>query len=238
MPPGWLQSNRLCPAFLYGVTLQRPDVVTMIPFGKRPKTLPAVLSRAEVQKIFDALPDTWLRTLIRVTYACGLRVSEVVHLRVADINSARMVVHVRQGKGQKDRLVALSAVLLAELRTYWQRIGRRAACFPAATAANAFMGGAACNFAEHVRPLGLGKHVTLHTLRHSYATHLLEAGVDVVTVQRLLGHRDLSTTARYLHVQAEHWERLAGPLGSLLAVPAAPAPPWPAAGASGGSPWT
>ena len=164
----WSRFNQTVCAlrFLYGVTLQRPDVVTMIPFGKRPKTLPAVLSRAEVQKIFDALPDTWLR-LIRVTYACGLHVSEVVHLRVADINSARMVVHVRQGKGQKDRLVALSAVLLAELRTYWQRYRPAGCLFPGRYGREHLHAGALPrNFAKHVRPLGLGKHVTLHTLRH------------------------------------------------------------------------
>jgi integrase/recombinase XerD len=236
----WSQFNQTVCAlrFLYRITLGRPDVIPMIPFGKRPKTLPAVLSRGEVQKIFDALPDNWLRTLIRVTYACGLRVSEVVHLRVADIDSARMVVQVRQGKGQKDRLVPLSAVLLAELRAYWQRYRPTAYLFPGRYGRDYLHAGALQRgFAKRVRPLGLAKHVTLHTLRHSYATHLLEAGVDVVTLQRLLGHRDLSTTARYLHVQAEHWERLAGPLGSLLAVPGVPAPPWPTTGASGGSPW-
>ena len=119
----WTQFNQTVCAlrFLYRVTLGRAETVEVIPYGKVPKTLPAVLSRAEVLRVFAALRDTPLRMLVRTTYACGLRVGEVVSLRVTDIDSQRMVLHLRQGKGGKDRLLPLSPVLLEELRNYWRR---------------------------------------------------------------------------------------------------------------------
>ena len=220
----WSRYNQAVCAlrFLYRVTLGRPDVVTLIPYGKRPKTLPAVLSRQEVLRLFEALPPGRLRTMVRTAYACGLRVSEVVRLCVADIDSLRRVVVVRQGKGQKDRLVPLSALLLEELRNYWRRYrpadwlfpgqGPRGHLHPAAVQRP---------FCRLVRRLGFRKRVSMHTLRHSYATHLLEAGVDLLTLQRLLGHRHLQTTARYVHLSTRHLEQLAGPLDALLAAPPA-----------------
>jgi site-specific recombinase XerD len=223
----WSQFNQIVCAlrFLYGVTLGRPDIVPFIPYGKRPQTLPSVLSRAEVLRLFAILPEDRYRTLIRTTYACGLRAGEVVRLRVGDVDSQRQVVQVRQGKGAKDRLVPLSAVLLEELRSYWRRYRPADWLFPAkGPRGHLHLGALQRTFQKLVQPLGLGKHVSLHTLRHSYATHLLEAGVDVVTLQRLLGHRDLSTTARYLHVSTQHMQRLVSPLDELLAVPAS-APP-------------
>jgi integrase/recombinase XerD len=223
----WSRFNQAVCAlrFLYRVTLGRPDVVQMVPYGKRPKTLPAVLSREEVLRLFAALPHTRLRTLVRTTYACGLRVSEVVRLRVADIDSQRMVLTVRQGKGQKDRLVPLSALLLDELRGYWRRYRPTDWLFPGqGPRGHIHPGTVQRPFTRLVRSLGFRKRVSLHTLRHSYATHLLEAGVDVVTLQRLLGHRDLSTTARYLHVSLRHLQHLASPLDALLVAPPAAAP--------------
>jgi integrase/recombinase XerD len=187
--------------FFYRTCLGRPEVVTALPFGKRPKTLPAVLSRDEVLQFFAAFPTDPDRLLVRTTYACGLRIGEVVRLRVADIDSRRGVLVVRQGKGRKDRQVPLSPQLLQELRAYLQRRVTRA-----------------------VRGLGWNKHVSLHTLRHSYATHLLEAGVDVVTLQHLLGHNDLETTARYLHVSTLHLQRLPNPLDTLVGTPVPPVP--------------
>jgi integrase/recombinase XerD len=230
----WSRFNQVVCAlrFLYRVTLGRPDVVTMIPFGKRPKTLPAVLSRAEVLRLFAALPDNLYRTLVRTAYACGLRISEVVRLRVTDIDSQRGVLVVRQGKGQKDRLVPLSPALLAELRGHWRRYRPDGWLFPGQKRGRHLNVNAWQRlFARLVRPLGFAKAVSRHTLRHSYATHLLEAGVDVVTLQRLLGHRDLSTTARYLHVSTQHLQRTPSPLDALVAAPlpaaAAPLPPAP-----------
>jgi site-specific recombinase XerD len=221
----WSRFNQTVCAlrFLYRVTLRRPEVVTMIPFGKRPKTLPAVLSREEVLRLFDALPDDRYRTLIRTSYACGLRLGEVVRLRVADIDSQRGVLLIRQGKGQKDRLVPLSPALLDELRRYWWRYRPVDWLFPGLKRGSHLHGAAVQRrFSRIVRGLGLRKRVSMHTLRHSYATHLLEAGVDVVTLQRLLGHRDLSTTARYVHVSTQHLQRTPSPLDALPALPALP----------------
>jgi integrase/recombinase XerD len=220
----WSRFNQAVCAlrFLYRVTLGRPEVVTMIPFGKRPKTLPAVLGRDEVLRLFAALPDNRYRTLVRTAYACGLRIGEVVRLRVADIDSSRGVVLICQGKGQKDRLVPLSPALLAELRAYWRRYRPVDWLFPGQKRGqHLHVGALRRTFARLVRPLGLRKAVSMHTLRHSYATHLLEAGVDVVALQRLLGHCHLSTTARYLHVSTQHLQRMSSPLDALLALPAA-----------------
>jgi site-specific recombinase XerD len=231
----WSRFNQVVCAlrFLYRVSLGRPDVVTMIPYGKRPQTLPAVLSRAEVQRLFAVLPDNRYRTLIRTTYACGLRLSEVMRLRVADVDSSRGVLVIRQGKGRKDRLVPLSPALLAELRAYWRRYRPAEWLFPGQRPGHHLHpAGLQRTLAQLVRRLGLRKGVSVHTLRHSYATHLLEAGVNVLTLQRLLGHRHLSTTARYLHVSAQDLRRTPSPLDALLATPAdavAPCPPTPAA---------
>lgn len=218
----WSRFNQVVCALrlLYRLTLGRPDVVHMIPYGKRPKTLPSVLSRAEVLRLLAALPDNPYRMLVRLTYACGLRRSEVVHVRVSDIDSSRGVLIVRQGKGRKDRLVPLSPVLLEELRAYWRRYRPGDWLFPGPRPGQPLHPASVARvFAQIVRSLGLGKPVSLHTLRHSYATHLLEAGVDVVTLQRLLGHRYLETTTRYLHVSTQHLRHTASPLDSLLVTP-------------------
>jgi site-specific recombinase XerD len=235
----WSRFNQVVCAlrFLYRVTLGRPNVVPMIPYGKRPQTVPAVLSRAEVQRLLAALPDNRYRTLIRTTYACGLRLSEVVRLRVADIDSSRGVLVIRQGKGRKDRLVPLSPALLEELRAYWRRYRPADGLFPGQRHGHHLHPGALQRtFAQLVRPLGFRKGVSLHTLRHSYATHLLEAGVDVITLQRLLGHRHLSTTARYLHVSTQDLRRTPSPLDALLAAPADAGAPVAAAPAEGRPP--
>jgi integrase/recombinase XerD len=168
----WSRFNQAVCAlrFLSRVTLGRPEVVTMIPFGKRPKTLPAVLSREEVLRRFAALPDNRYRTLVRTAYACGLRIGEVVRLRVADIDSARGVLVVRQGKGQKDRLVPLSPALLGELRAYWRRYRPADGLFPGQQRGRPLhLGTVQRAFARLVRPLGLGKAVSLHTLRMASA---------------------------------------------------------------------
>jgi integrase len=210
--------------FFYGVSLGRPDVVTGIPFGKRPMTLPAVLSRDEVLQFFAAFPTDPDRLMVRTTYACGLRIGEVVRLRVPDVDSRRGLLLVRQGKGRKDRQVPLSPQLLEEPRAYWRRCRPRDWLFPGAGAqGHRSITALQRRVARAVRALGWSKRVSLHTLRHSYATHLLEAGVDVVTLQHLLGHRDLQATARYLHVSTRHLQRVPSPLDTLVATPRAPA---------------
>jgi integrase/recombinase XerD len=214
--------------FFYGTCLGRPEMAKALPYGKRPKTLPTVLSRDEVLQFFAAFATDPDRMLVRTTYACGLRIGEVVRLRVADIDSRRGVVVVRQGKGRKDRQVPLSPQLLAELRDYWRRHRPQEWLFakrdrPGHCSITALQR----RVARAVRALGWSKRVSLHTLRHSYATHLLEAGVDVVTLQHLLGHNDLETTARYLHVSTLHLQRLPNPLDELVArPPLAAAPDW------------
>jgi integrase/recombinase XerD len=216
--------------FFYGICLQQPELVTALPYGKRPKTLPTVLSRDEVLQFFAAFPTDPDRLIVRTTYACGLRIGEVVRLRVADIDSRRGVLCVRQGKGRKDRQVPLSPQLLTELRHYWRRYRPRNWLFPSSSPrGHCSISALGRRVTRAVRALGWSKRVSLHTLRHSYATHLLEAGVDVVTLQHLLGHNDLETTARYLHVSTLHLQRLPNPLDTLVAkppVPTVPVPPW------------
>jgi len=202
----WSQFNQIVCALrlLYTITLGRPEMVTVIPFGKRPKTLPSVLSPEEVKQLLAAARPGLERILLSTTYACGLRISEVVNLQVTDIDAARMVIHVRLAKGAKDRLVPLSARLLAELRLWWQQHRTRPWLFPGVIAGRPVtVGGVQRLFARVLRRSGLHKPASMHTLRHSYATHLLEAGVNVVTLQKILGHSDLSTTAHYLHVSTQ-----------------------------------
>lgn len=209
--------------FLYGTTLGRPGQVALIPFGKRPKKLPCVLSPAEVTRLLDAGEPGRERVMLQTTYACGLRLEELLHLRVGDIDSRRMVVQVRQGKGQKDRLVPLSLRLLEELRAYWCRHRPRTWLFPNQNQDGPWHAGTIQRrFQRVVQRAGITKPATMHTLRHSFATHLLEAGVDVLTVQKLLGHRQLSTTALYLHLRSDHFRQLPSLL-DLLGLPRCPA---------------
>jgi integrase/recombinase XerD len=224
----WSQFNQaVCSLrFLYSVTLQRPDMVQSIPFGKRPRPLPAVFSQDEVRRLFDAIGEPRYRVLLQTTYACGLRVSEVVRLKPADIDSERMLVHVRCGKGGKDRLVPLSSTLLQQLRGYWQQHRCTDWLFPGKTATGHISVSVVQRMCRRaVRACGIAKKACVHTLRHSYATHLLEAGVDLPTLQKLLGHNHLTTTLRYTHVQQSHLCSTASPLDTLLARPETPPPP-------------
>lgn len=190
--------------FLYRTTLRRPEELPFIPFGKRPKTIPSVLSPDEVLRLLEAATPGRDRVLLQVAYGCGLRLSELLHLRVTDIDSARMVIHVRQGKGAKDRLVPLSRRLLQELRAYWRLCQPRTWLFPGQTADGTMTSSnVQRRFGRVVKQVNLNKHCSMHTLRHSYATHLLEAGVDVLTLKALMGHSSLQTTARYLHISTQ-----------------------------------
>jgi site-specific recombinase XerD len=202
--------------FLYGTTLGRSEQLPMIPYGKRPKTLPSVLAPQEVLRLIDATATDRDRVFVEVAYGCGLRLSELIHLQVTDIDSARMVILVRHGKGAKDRLVPLAPRLLEKLRAYWRIDRPRPWLFPGDRPGQPISGSnMQRRFIQLVKRVGLTKPCSLHTLRHSYATHLLEAGVDVVTLQKLLGHNSLSTTARYLHLS----RRQMANLPDLLALP-------------------
>lgn len=211
--------------FLYGTTLGRPEQLPLIPYGKRPKTLPSVLSPAEVLRLLDAARPGRDRILLQVAYGCGLRLSELIHLQVADIDSARLVIHVRQGKGAKDRLVPLSLGLLEELRAYWRMHRPRTWFFPGQKPERPITpSNVQRRFGQLVKEVGLSKHCSMHTLRHSFATHLLEAGVDLLTLKALLGHTCLQTTARYLHISTHRLMQTPSLL-DLLALPKPTVPP-------------
>ena len=207
----WSQFNQIVCGlrFFYRVTLQQPDMVTMLPYGKKPKRMPVVLSVEEVAELLAATRPGQERVLLQTAYACGLRLSELLHLQVTDIDSARMVINVRHGKGAKDRQVPLSARLLTELRAWWCVHRRRPWLFAGAQKNEPVSDSYVQRMCQRILArTKLRKKATMHTLRHSYATHLLEAGVDVLTLQKLLGHNSLSTTARYLHLSSRQMQQM------------------------------
>lgn len=201
--------------FFYQVTLGRAGLLQGIPCPKEQKRLPVVLSRAEVAQFLKAANRLKSRVLLTTAYATGLRVSELVALRVEDIDSRRMVIRVRQGKGRKDRYVMLSPKLLELLRKYWKAARPRGWLFPgrAGKPLQARQVHLACRRTQ--RRSGITKRVTIHTLRHSFATHLLEAGVDIRTIQVLLGHRSIKTTALYTFVSMKRVTTVQSPLDLL-----------------------
>jgi integrase/recombinase XerD len=201
--------------FFYTVTLKRPSFALPLPKGG--KKLPAVLSREEVARLLASTATLRERALLMTTYGGGLRVSEVVHLRVSDIDAQRNLIRVEQGKGRKDRYTLLGPRLLAELRHYWQvyrpvppwlfpQRGRAAPMDPT-TAQKIYYAAK--------RRAGVTKGGGIHALRHSFATHLLEAGTDLPTLQRLLGHDSITTTMRYVHVTQQRVAAQGSPLDGL-----------------------
>lgn len=208
--------------FLFGQVLQQRKIWFEIPMAKVPKRLPVVLSREDIGRLFAACGTLRARTVLMTTYAAGLRVSEVCALQVSDIESApdRMCLKVRQGKGGQDRYTLLSPRLLETLRLYWQTCRPRPWLFPNKAGDGPMndqtaqrMYWAACEAA------GLTNAAGIHTLRHSFATHLLEAGVDLHTIQRLLGHGHISTTMRYLHLARNRLTGTTSPLELLDPLP-------------------
>lgn len=220
--------------FFYRVTLGKDWSPGEIVCAKPPKRLPVILSRDEVRRLLAAARRLKTRTMLTTIYATGLRVSELVGLKVADIDSRRMVVRVRQGKGQKDRYVMLSGKLLDVLRAYWREYRPADWLFPGDDPAKPLHRRVVqqhCYIAA--RRAGLAKRVSPHALRHAFATHLLEAGTDIRTIQALLGHRSLRTTALYTYVSPEKVSSTRSPLDALDDGPAG-GPGVPAAG--GGAP--
>jgi site-specific recombinase XerD len=211
--------------FFYGVTLDRGEIPERIAYARTPRKLPAILSADEVVRFLEAVPSLKARAALTTAYAAGLRVSEVTGLRVSDIvpearlrhdDSGRMLIHVENGKGGKERYVMLSAQLLGILRTYWRLARPTPWLFPGRDAGRPIeptVLHAACRTARAAA--GIGKKVTVHVLRHSFATHLLESGVDIRVIQVLLGHAHLSTTARYTHVSQATIGRTESPLERL-----------------------
>lgn len=190
--------------FLYGVTLNGKIPVEKIPVAKLGKSLPMVLSRDELKVFFGAVDNPKHRTLLYTLYAAGLRLSEALSLRAEDIDSSRGVIRVRHGKGNKDRYTILAPSLLKALRAYWRAWQPKEWMFPRWNSEKQLSTGAAQRVCFRTRKkAGIKKSVTPHTLRHCFATHLLEAGIDLRTIQVLLGHTSISTTSRYLRVAVD-----------------------------------
>ena len=201
--------------FFFGVTLDRAEIPERIVYARTPHKLPTILSADEVVRFLEAVPSLKARTALTTAYAAGLRASEAVSLKIADIDSARMVIQVRHGKGAKDRTVMLSPQLLGILRTYWRLARPKDWLFPGRgdKPIDVQVLHAACRSAT--KASGLVKRVSVHTLRHSFATHLLESGVDIRIIQVLLGHSNLSTTARYTQVSTSTIAQTQSPLDRL-----------------------
>ncbi len=201
--------------FFYREVLGQKEFDLRVP-GKRSGKLPEPLARGEIERLLKAPPNAKHRVLLMTCYATGVRASELVHLRVEDIHSERMQIHVRQGKGAKDRYTLLSPRLLDQLRAYWRTyrpqpwlfLGHdRSGPLPVATAQKIYY--------SAKRRAGIQRGHGIHTLRHSFATHLMETDVDLPTLQRLLGHTSLATTAKYLHVTNKHLRGVRSPLDLL-----------------------
>ncbi|SAL07024.1 phage integrase family protein [Caballeronia calidae] len=226
LAPGSLGPTIGALRFLYRVTLKRDWSDEDFPLPKKPVRLPVILSFDEVTTFFDAIPSLKHRAILMTAYAAGLRVSEVVHLKVTDIDSKRMVIRVRQGKGRKDRYVMLSPRLLEVLRTYWQDAHPREWLFPGNIPGQPISRdavGLACQLAR--KRSGIQKPITPHSLRHAFATHLLETGTDVRRIQLLMGHRSLSTTSKYLRIATSTVCATASPFDLLPHPAPIPFPP-------------
>jgi integrase/recombinase XerD len=202
--------------FFYGKTLGQKDIVDEIPYARLADSLPAVLSREEVERFLKTVRNLKMRTAFITIYAAGLRVSELVALTSRDIDSTRMVIAVRHGKGGKDRYVMLSEQLLGILRDYWKRTKPTHWLFPGPDPLQPVTTRSLQRvFHDAAEAAGLDKNVTVHTLRHSFATHLLEQKVDIRVIQGLLGHRNINSTTRYTRVAVDTIRQIQSPLEQL-----------------------
>jgi site-specific recombinase XerD len=207
--------------FFYIKTLRKPWSIAETPYPKKVQRLPIILSQEEVTQLIDSARTPFHRILLMTLYATGVRRAELARLKITDIDSRRMIIHVQGGKGRKDRDVMLSPTLLKALREYWRGLRRKPAQW-------LFPGGRSHTSNRHISPKtawnackkaaqqsGIRDKIHPHTLRHCFATHLLEAGADLRTIQVLLGHRDLEETTIYLHLSQRHLNATASPLDSL-----------------------
>ena len=209
--------------FFFKVTLGRPDLVERATFVREPRRLPVVLSPEEVARLLDAAPGLKYKAALSVAYGAGLRVSEVVALKVGDIDSKRMVIRIEQGKGRKDRYVMLSPQLLELLRAWWRAARPQGWLFPGRDPVQPMTTrqlNRACHAAAHMAEIG--KPVSMHTLRHSFATHLLEQNIDIRVIQVLLGHAKLDTTALYTRVATKTIQQVMSPLDRITLTQAEP----------------
>jgi integrase/recombinase XerD len=200
--------------FLYGVTLDRPEIVAKLPRVRVPVKQPDILSGSEVEQVLSAVHPLRNRVVLFVAYGAGLRIRECCRLQVGDIDSKRMMIHVRQGKGFLDRHVVLSERLLKLLRDYWTATRPKGPHLFAGRGRDGLLSSKSVSRALliAVQEVGLAKHVTPHTFRHSFATHLLELGTDIRVIQQLLGHRSIMSTTRYTRLTSRHLGRVRSPL--------------------------
>jgi site-specific recombinase XerD len=219
LEPGSVENHVAALRFLFIHTLHRHEFRQFLPYPKVRRKLPKILSREEVARLIDASSSLFERALLMVLYGTGMRRSEIARLKLADIDSQRMVIHVVNGKGGKDRDLPLSPTLLETLRALWRWLKPRVYLFPSRMHRDREQPitdkivWRAC--AEAAKRAGIRKRVTPHLVRHSWATHLLEAGTDLRSIQLLLGHEDLEVTARYLHLSQQHLQQVANPIEEL-----------------------
>ena len=220
LTPGTVVNQVAALRFFFVKTLKRHQFRDFLPYPQDGRRLPTVLSREEVSRLINAAGTLFRRTLLMTLYGTGMRRSELAHLKVGDIDSQRMIIRVVAGKRSKDRDLPLSPALLETLREYWRWRKPKLYLFPTRTLGRRLdqpisdkTVWIACS--EAARRAGIRKRVTPHTLRHSWATHLLEAGTDLRTIQVLLGHGDLETTAQYLHLSQRHLQMVTNPLDVL-----------------------
>jgi site-specific recombinase XerD len=214
----WSHINQVACAlrFFYGITLGNKEALERIVTGKEPEKLPPVLSPEEIACFLEAVAGVRNRVALTTTYAAGLRIGEVARLKVSSIDSKRMLLHIESGKGGRDRYAMLSLRLLDILRAYWKRARPSLWLFPGQEPGSHVSTGAlqaACRAAR--KRAQIGKHVTAHSLRHSFATHLLESGTDIRIIQVMLGHSHLETTARYAQVATSLIARTPSPFDRL-----------------------
>jgi len=202
--------------FLNDIVLRRNGVKVEIPYARQPQSVPEILSREEVARLLSAPPNPKHRLLLATIYACGLRVSEALRLKTSDVDRGRMTVRIVQGKGRKDRMVPLSRRLLEQLEEHWKtsppqrwlftnRLGKRPIDITVAQKV----------FAVAKLQTGITKQGGIHGLRHAFATHLIEDGANIPTVQQLLGHASMATTMRYFHLSETQFKSLSSPLDRL-----------------------
>ena len=214
--PGVVNATVVALRFFFKVTLERDDLVRRLTLVTEPRRAPIVLSQEEVARLLTAAPGVKYKAALSVAYGAGLRVSEVVALKVSDIDRERMLLRVEQGKGRKDRFVMLSPQLLELLRDWWQVAPPRGWLFPGLDPVNPMSARQLCRaVSAAARAAGIAKRVSPHTLRHSFATHLLEQNVDIRVIQVLLGHAKLETTALYTRVAVNTIRDVTSPLERL-----------------------
>jgi integrase/recombinase XerD len=214
--PGSINAAIAALRFFFTVTLERPDLVRPLRIVTEPRRAPVVLSQEEVARLLEAAPGLKYKAALSVAYGAGLRVSEVANLKVSDIDSQRMTLRVEQGKGQRDRYVMLSPQLLELLRDWWQGARPQVWLFPGQNPINPMTPRQLNRAVTAAKDLaGIAKRVSPHTLRHSFATHLLEPGVDIRVIQVLLGHAKLETTALYTRVAVNTVRDIESPLDRL-----------------------